>query len=392
MLILSPILLTAALTSAESPIAFTKTVLDTRFRSEGVAVGDVNHDGKTDVLAADVWYDGADWSRIHEIRPPGDYGDGAAGYSQSFAVWADDINKDGWVDQIVIGFPGAPCHWYENPKNEPGHWKAHEIWHSACNETPLYVDLFNTGQRVLVMAWQPKGEERRGQMAWFEPGNNPTQTWEMHPISEPSRADYEVPGTFKYAHGLGVGDVNGDGRNDVLVTAGWWEQPSELEGRDWPFHQANLGQACADMYAADLTGDGKAEVISSSAHNYGIWSYVQRGESGDAFMTETLFPKLFSQSHALHYVDLDGDGLKDLVTGKRWWAHGPKGDIDPNDPAVLYWFQAQKADDGTLSFTPHQIDDASGIGTQFTVTDVNGDDKLDIVTANKRGVFLFLQQ
>ena len=93
----------------------------------------------------------------------------------------------------------------------------------------------------------------------------------------------------------------------------------------------------------------------------------------------------------MHCVDINGDGLKDLVTGKRWWAHGPKGDADPNAPAVLYWFEARKGSDGVTSFTPHQIDDDSGIGTQFWVGDINGDKLPDIVVANKKGVFLFEQ-
>ena len=90
------------------------------------------------------------------------------------ACWADDVNGDGWPDQIVVGFPGEPAYWYENPKGKPGYWKEHEIWHSACNETPLYTDLFGNGHRVLVMGWQPKGKDNEGQMAWFTPGSDPT--------------------------------------------------------------------------------------------------------------------------------------------------------------------------------------------------------------------------
>jgi hypothetical protein len=106
---------------------------------------------------------------------------------------------------------------------------------------------------------------------------------------------------------------------------------------------------------------------------------------------QALFPKLVSQTHALHCVDINGDGLKDLVTGKRWWAHGPKGDADPNAPAKLYWFEARKNSDGLIRFVPHEIDNDSGIGTQFVVTDINGDKLLDVVTANKKGVFVFEQ-
>src|SRR5208282_5074246 len=155
--------LPAGAAKAPAPIRWKKTVIDRTFRSEGVRVADVNSDGKVDILAGDVWYEAPNWT-MHEIRKPGDYGDGAKGYSQSFECWAEDINGDGWPDLIVVGFPGAPCHWYENPRGQPGLWKEHLIWKSACNETPQYADLFGTGKRVLVMGAQPPGKEHEGQM------------------------------------------------------------------------------------------------------------------------------------------------------------------------------------------------------------------------------------
>jgi hypothetical protein len=388
------VLLGASASSAEdaASISWKRTQLDKTFRSEGVAIADLNKDGKMDIIAGDVWYEAPDW-KMHEIRPPKDYGDGAKGYSQSFCCFADDFNGDGWTDVLVIGFPGAPCTWYENPHNEPGHWKAHTVWHSACNETPLFADLFGTGKPVLIMGWQAKNKEHSGQMAWFRPGTDPTQTWEMHPISEPGAPGKPTPGTNQFSHGLGVGDLNGDGRLDVLCTDGWWEQPAKDEGTPWSFHRTKMSQPCANMYAYDVDGDGLADVISSSAHQYGIWWHQQRKSSaGDpTFLEQSLFPKLVSQTHALHCVDVNGDGLKDLITGKRWWAHGPKGDADPNAPPKLFWFEAKKGSDGITQFVPHEIDDDSGIGTQFAVGDINGDGLLDVAVSNKKGTFIFLQ-
>ena len=151
-------------------ITWKKTVLDRKFRSEGVAVADVNKDGKIDVLNGEYWYEAPDW-KPHEMQPPhGLQGRRCTNYSRVFFCWAEDLNGDGYPDLIVIDFPGDPCYWMENPKGKDGHWKKHIIWHSACNETPPYADLFGTGKRVLVMGLQPPGKETEGQMAYFTPG------------------------------------------------------------------------------------------------------------------------------------------------------------------------------------------------------------------------------
>jgi hypothetical protein len=391
---------------AQTKITWKKTVLDTKFRSEGVAVADVNKDGKMDVLNGEYWYEAPDW-KPHEMQPFKDHGTGQAGYSRSFACWADDFNADGYPDLIVVDFPGAPCYWAENPKGAPDkHWPRHEIWHSACNETPLYVDLFGTGKRVLIMGFQPKGAKTdgaQGQMAYFTPAEDPNAVWKMHAISEPSMPGRPpVPGTNRFSHGLGVGDLNGDGRQDVIVTEGWWEQPEKPDGNPWRFHAAKLGPACADMFAYDVNLDGKNDVISSSAHQFGIWAYHQHqpGKANPEFAQVPLFSELVSETHAMHCVDVDGDGLKDLVTGKRFWSHG-RAEPGADWPAMTYWFKANKItqkatnkqpERNFIRFTPMIIDDDSGIGTQFAVQDINGDNLLDVIVSNKKGVCVITQE
>ena len=246
------------------------------------------------------------------------------------------------------------------------------------------------------MGAQPKGKETEGQMAYFSPDpKDPAALWVMHPISEPSTPGKEIPGTRKFSHGLGVGDLNGDGRKDVLCTGGWWEQPAKADGKTpWAFHPANLGEACADMYAYDVDGDGKADVLSTSAHKFGIWYHKQRPADkfgNPAFEKVVLFPKLVSETHAAHLTDIDGDGRPDLVTGKRWWSHG-KSEPGSDGPAAIYWLKNTKGADGIATFTPMTIDEDSGIGTQFEVADINGDGLLDVVTSNKKGVRVIVQQ
>ncbi|MHC4170833.1 MAG: hypothetical protein ACYSWQ_28180, partial [Planctomycetota bacterium] len=225
-----------------------------------------------DILSGDVWYVGPDFKKMYEVRKVGAY-DGTKGYSNCFANFAQDVNGDGWIDSIMIGLPDGPCLWYENPKNKAGHWKERTVVGSACNETPIFVDLL--GKRkpsVLVFAVRPKG-----QMAWFGIPDDLDGLWDMHLIA----AGPKAPGTEKYSHGLGAGDINGDGRCDVLVKEGWWQAPRKRTRANWKFHPANLGEDCANMLVYDVDGDGDSDVISSSAHRYGIWWFEQDGSDFD---------------------------------------------------------------------------------------------------------------
>jgi hypothetical protein len=107
---------------------------------------------------------------------------------------------------------------------------------------------------------------------------------------------------------------------------------------------------------------------------------------------EAKFGVCFSQPHALTMADLDGDGLLDIVVGKRMWAHPPPKDIEPDEAPVLYWFQLKRDGKGGATFVPHLIDDKSGVGVQVTATDINGDGRVDILTVSKLGTFLFLNK
>ena len=158
---------------------------------------------------------------------------------------------------------------------------------------------------------------------------------------------------------------------------------------NWTFHPANLGEAAAQMYAYDFDGDGDQDVVSSSAHAYGIWWHEQtQDEQGKTHWKQHLITKDFSQTHGLSLVDLNRDGHPDLVTGKRYFAHMGK-DPGEYEPAVLYWFELKSGKNP--QWTPHLIDDNSGVGVEVVTQDVTKNGLTDIVVANKKGVFLFEQ-
>jgi hypothetical protein len=382
-----PVLLLALLAAAASrtsgapaaQVGWKKTVLDTKFRSEGVAVADVNRDGKPDILAGSLWYEAPGW-KPREIRPVQEF-NGATGYSNCFLSFADDVDGDHYPDQLVIGFPGDKAVWRRNPGTSgAAHWDEFTITASACNETPIYADLDRDKHEELVTPF------RESQMAFYNPGGNPREGFAQTLVGEPN-----APGTKRFSHGLGVGDINGDKRPDILCNEGYWLAPKAVRSEKWTFVPAKLGPACATMYTHDFDGDGDMDVFSSSAHQIGVWWWEQtKGESGPEFKQHVI-DDTFSQSHSVVMADINGDKKPDFVTGKRFWAHGPNGDVNPGDPAVLYWFEFRK-EGGEVKWSRHQIDNDSGVGTQFVVTTVNKDKLPDVVISNKKGVFLFEQE
>lgn len=379
---------------------FERIQIDATFRAEGVAVGDFNKDGKLDVAAGDVWYAAPDWKMTQFRQPlnqqgkPTDAYDGTKGYSNCFASWAHDINRDGWDDLIVVGYPGDPFYWYENPQNQPGPWKQYEIWHSACNETVLFTDLTGDGVLDLVLGSQP--ERQMGYLS-LPSAEKCREKWKFTPISEPG--DPMQNGTFRYYHGLGTGDINQDGRLDVIIPHGWWEAPEKRDSAQWTFHPLPLAKdnqgaplPASNIYVMDLDLDGDNDLMLSSAHGFGIWWFENPGKDSSEPFKYHLIDESFSQTHALALVDLTGKDKSALVTGKRYFAHmGP----DPGEfqPVVMYYFDIERTRGQPPRFVKHEIEAGkdTGIGTQFAMSDINKDGRPDIVLSNKKGVNLLVQ-
>lgn len=403
-------LVTASSSAAEYAIhSFAKQHLDKFYWSEGANFGDLNNDGKADAICGPYWWEGPTFETRHEIYPAtttfklkqkdgtektipgfvGALGDRNAYSTDNFFAFAHDFNGDGWNDVLTYGLPHTPAYLYLNPKGKTGHWERHTVLDQVDNESPTFADITGDGKPEIIC-------NNGGNFGYAEPDwKNPTKPWKFHAITE--KGNWQ-----RYTHGLGIGDVNGDGRRDFLFKGGWLEQPDAKDGK-WTMHPAMFSPGGgAQMYVYDVNGDERNDVITSvAAHGYGLaWHEQLADKDKDGHPTfkmhifmnkergENKYGVQFSQLHAVELFDVDGDGLKDIVTGKTFWAHGPGKDPDPGAAPVIYWFKLVR-DGGKVDFIPHLIDNDSGIGRQIGVADFNGDGLQDLIVGNKKGTYVF---
>lgn len=367
---------------------FEKIQLSSTFYAEGAGIGDINGDGRPDVVAGPYWYEGPDFADKHAFYEPRMFD--PRNYSDNFIAGVDDVNGDGSNDILVVGFPGEAAYWYENPGESNGYWERHLIHESVDNESPQFYDLDGDGSLELVF-------HTGGRLGYAaRDAEDPTRPWSFTAVS--GRHDWG-----KFTHGLGIGDIDGDGHEDILKKEGWWENPGtdQMDSR-WRYHEAAFaGPGGAQMYAFDVDGDGLNDVITSlDAHGWGLAWHRQHREGDEirfeqrlvmgSSLSDSPYGVRFSQPHALELADMDQDGVKDVISGKRFWAHGPQGGFEPNAPAVVYWFNLQRGDPGSAGFVPYLVDDDSGLGVQIAAGDLTGNGYPDIVTSNKKGTFVFL--
>lgn len=388
--LLLPVLsLLAPLTALADDAWESKTLLPD-FHAEGGAVGDLNGDGKADLAYGPFWFAGPDFAEAKRFTS-GEPFVAEKGYSDNFFAYIHDVNGDGKNDILVYGFPGKEARLYLNPGDPASStdWKMHLVADQVANESPHFIDLIPGGLPEIVGA-------REKAYGYYEAGADPTQPWTWHAISETGEA------ATPFGHGLGVGDLNGDGRADVIEKAFWYEQPADPAKGPWQKHKwAHLpyGGGGAQILVHDLDGDGDMDLVSSyNAHGYGLGWFEQyepgkfekhdlMGESS----TQNPFGLAFSQMHALALADMDGDGRMDFVTGKRHYAHQGKDPGGLQEP-VLYWFRNTLDAEKKIEFVPHFIHDDSGVGVEVKVADLNGDSRPDVVSSSKKGLAIHVQK
>lgn len=349
-------------------------IADERYESAGVF--DVNNDGILDIVSGAYWYEGPDFCRRHRI------GDVLAvdEYFDDFSTIPLDINGDGYLDFVTGGWWGETIRWRENPRDPDKEWPEHVIARCGSVETTRAWDVDGDGQLEIVP--NTPGDPLVVYKLVQDSQGRGTGRFTAHTISE-----------RKQGHGLGFGDITGNGRGDFVLANGWLEAPEDPFGGTWQFHpDFDFGPASVPILVVDVNGDGLNDLIVGGGHCYGLDWWEQRIDSqGQREWIRHPIDPYNSQYHDLQWVDLDGDGVCELVTGKRYRAHCGN-DPGAHDDVGLYYFKwnGESFSKQIISYGPPRV--GTGCGIHFAVADLTGNGLLDIVAPGKDGLYVFFNE
>ena len=377
-------------TAKRGSLKFTRKDLNHLNLAEASTFGDYNKDGHVDVLSGPYWWEGPTFDKYHELDTP-DCTPATPNACNCYTCtskgdWANfsyDVDGDGWIDAIRVSRPGNPSYWFKNPGTPTvgtdAKWTKGLIG-TLSWEQVAFADMAGMGVPGLVGV-------ANGSFGWFDPGAKAPWTW--HTVGGGAGG--------LWVHGIGAGKI--DGKMDYIDHEGWWSPPAAgPTSGAWTHHAYGFGDG-SQMFAYDVNGDGQADVVASLAsHGYGVAWFEQNNGTftkhdivgGPGAMNAGGIPS-FSQPHDLLLVDVDGDGLLDIITGKSWYAH--PYDPGAQDPAVFYVFKLIRDETHNVTWEPHLVDMEEGLGKGgLSATDFNEDGLMDIAVGCKHGVFLYLQQ
>lgn len=365
LVVLCAALLTAASPTTAEEIEFRVHVLHAESEFSSAAVFDVDHDGDLDIVAGGYWYEAPEWTR-HFVRDV----ENINGRYDDYSSQPQDVNGDGWTDLISVNYRSRSIYWVRHPGDLSREWSRHIIDTPGRSETGRLFDIDADGDLDIL----PNGTDYA---AWYEfslAGDEPQ--WERHDLP------MELAG-----HGIGFGDMNGDGRRDIIGCRGWAEAPEDRSGGEWIWRpEFDLGQGVSiPILVADPEGDGDADLIAAHGHDFGLfWVEQSTGDDGRRDWTRHSIDDSWSCAHALLWADIDGDERDDLIAGKRYLGHDGR-DPGETDPLCIYWYGYDPA---TSSWQRHEIHYGGIVGMDLDpkAVDLDGDGDIDLVAPARCGL------
>ena len=331
---------------------------------------DVNKDGKLDIVSGGFWYEAPAWKK-HFLREV----EVIRGRFDDYSNLELDVNADGWTDIISVNYRSKSLFWLEHPgekiKTDPETpWTKHVIDTPGPMETGRLHDIDGDGKLDIL----PNGTDFA---AWYEVVTG----------REPQFIKHDLPIQVA-GHGVGFGDINGDGRGDIVGPKGWLEAPEDRRtGRwiwhpDWELHR----DASIPILVHDVDGDGDNDLIYGRGHNYGLyWVEQTKDKDSHRIWFRKAIDTSWAQAHSLLLVDLDGDKQPEIVTGKRYMGHEGR---DPGEYERIEVF-SYRFQEKSKSFNRHRIAwECAGFGLDPRAVDVNGDGVIDMVAADRNGLTL----
>lgn len=357
------------------PLTFRKVyIADERY--EAAAVFDVNNDGIPDIVSGAWWYEGPDFKKKHPVGPVRAEGE----YFDDFSTIPMDVNGNGRLDFITGGWWGNTLRWRENPGEAGREWPEHVIAETGSIETTRAWDVDDDGKLEIVPNC-PNGPLIVYKLITDAQGKG-TGRFSAHKI-------YDGP----QGHGLGFGDLFGTARGGFVLVGGFLEAPEDPWHGDWILHREfDLGGASVPVLVVDVNGDGRNDLIVGQAHDYGLyWLEQCLDASGKRSWKRHEIDPYNSQYHEMQWVDIDGDGQAELLTGKRYRAHCGN-DPGEYDPIGFYYFKwnGESFSKQVIDYGPARV--GKGCGIQFAVADLTGDGRLDIVAPGKDGLYVFYNE
>ena len=342
-------------TRRSDEIPFVKHTIDLG-ANETCAWADINSDGRPDLVSGENWYEAPTWKK-HKFRELFFTNN----YIDAFSDLPLDVNGDGHIDLVTVSWFGKKIAWWKNPGKSSQPWTETIVESNSPVEFAFLVDLNNDGKAEEIL---PQFGDPKQPLAWYEAKGG---TLVKHQVSDKS-----------YGHGIGAGDVNGDGKNDILTPKGWFEAP------DWKYHpDFDFKEALSFMHVLDVNRDGRPDILTGNAHDYGVFWMEQQPEGK---WINRMIDNSWSQPHA---ISLFPSGVS-FITGKRFMAHNG-GDPGEREPLGLYWYELIQSKGGKPEWARHVIDYSSrtGAGMQIAILDFDRDGDVDFAVAGKSGVFLF---